>query len=74
MRRAGAANFSPASEERSASDGVGYSSAAIAMTEQTRRERDTEHKQETGGNLGQQEARSDAEMARMGELSREKNK
>jgi hypothetical protein len=49
------------------------------MTEQAKeRERTQQRKQETQGNLGQkeakQEARSDAEMARMGELTKEKNK
>lgn len=49
------------------------------MTEQAKKsERDSERKQDVQGNLGQkeakQEARSDAEMARMGELTKEKNK
>jgi hypothetical protein len=48
------------------------------MTEQAKERERTQRKQETKGNLGQkeakQEARSDAEMARMGELTKEKNK
>jgi hypothetical protein len=48
------------------------------MTEQEKRGRDGEQKQDTKGNLGQkeagQEARSDAQIARMGELNKAKNK
>jgi hypothetical protein len=50
------------------------------MTEHVKRKRDEERKQQTQrnqGNLGQKDAqqqmRSEAEMSRMGELTKEKN-
>ncbi len=48
------------------------------MTEHAKRERENERQKPAQGNLGQKEAReqarSDDEMARMGELTKEKSK
>jgi len=48
------------------------------MTEQAKREREDERKQSAPGNLGQkeakQQARSDDELARMGEKTKDKDK